>query len=413
MNIFKAYYSGLKESVRLPRPVFLIYFINLFIALLIVIPIFGLMNESLGDTLSVNKILKDFDATVFADFIANSSNELTLFFTQVKWVVLIYWIISIFLAGGIIRTLNQDKFTMTSFFSGAGYNFFRFLGISLIMIVLQILLVFLIYAPTFNIIDSISDTVSSELTIYKVFFVAFGLHMLLMLMLFMISDYSKFYAALYDKKNIFKSVMGGFRYVFKNFFRTYTLYILLIILPLAMIWGYFMASGKIGTHTVVGVLLVFLIQQAVIILRIWFRVWIYASPLQMYTADFLKQEDVQRKISQMNEWHDKATKQEKEELDKRIEEASSKLDYKESDEEETITVDEVLKQVEKDKNTEKEKIEMPKIPDDLKKIDPVFKKQEEKKVKEKVDKEIKTEEKKDKDKKNDDNKNNDFFELVQ
>ena len=230
MNIFKAYYSGLKESVRLPRPVFLIYFINLLIGILIAIPFFGIMNDSLGNTLAVNKILKDFDATIFADFIANSPEAITYILSQVKWMILISWIISIFLAGGIIRTLNQDKFSMTSFFSGAGYNFFRFWGISIIMIFLQVILLLIIYIPTFRIISSISDTVSSELTLYKVFFAGFGLHILLMLMLFMVADYSKFYAALYDKRNIFKSVLGGFRYVFKNFFRTYTLYIMLIIL---------------------------------------------------------------------------------------------------------------------------------------------------------------------------------------
>lgn len=288
MNIFKAYFTGLKKASKLLRPVFLIYFINLFIGILIVFPIFGLIDDEIGNSLVINELLKGFDATVFSDFVNETSSGLKVIWLQVKKIIPIYWLISIFLAGGIIKTLDQNKFTMTSFFSGAGYNFFRFLGIGFVMIILQITALFLVYYSTFEIIKFVSETASSEEIYYRIFFTGFSIHTFLFLILLMVNDYAKFYAVFHNSRNFIKAIFGGFAYVFRNFFRTFGLYFILIILPVAMLFGYFKIDTEIETHTKLGIFIMFLVQQIIIIFRVWFRIWIYSSPLQMYKTDLLK-----------------------------------------------------------------------------------------------------------------------------
>lgn len=311
MNIAKAYFLGFKEAVRLPRPVFLIYFVNLLLAGMIILPFYGIMDAEFGQSTEVRSLLKDFDYSLFADFYNNSQAGISLLLGQIKWSMLIYWLLSIFLAGGIIRTLNQDKFTMTSFFSGAGYSFFKFLRISIIMLILQILLIMLVYILAFSIISSIADRANAEGGIIFTLVTAVIIHVLLMIILLTAGDYSKYYAALYDTSKTFKAIKGGFSYVFKNFFKTYTLYLMLIIVPALLIYAYFRIDAEIGTQTKMGILIMFFVQQAVVILTIWFRIWIYSSPLQMFTADFLKSEDVLQKIAIMNDWQTKASKQTK------------------------------------------------------------------------------------------------------
>ena len=309
MNILKAYTSGLKETVRLPRPVFLIYLINLLIGVLIAAPLFGLMENSFGNSLNLKEILNDFNSLYFSDFIHKSMPGLIALVSQIKWMMLIYWIISIFLAGGIIRTLNQDKFTMTSFFSGSGYNFFRFLGISLLMLTLQIIVFVIVMIPTFLLIFSLSNNVQSDTGLVNIFFFGTSIWLILMFLIFIISDYAKFYTSLFDSKNIFKAVKEGFSYVFSNFLKTTGLYLLLVLIPGILLFGYYFAEAKIGTHTAAGVIVVFIIQQTFIFLRIWTRIWIYSSPLQMYTDDFLKREDISQRIELMKQWNEKALEQ--------------------------------------------------------------------------------------------------------
>ncbi len=308
MNIAKAYYYGFKETTRLPRPVILIYFTNLLLALIVVLPLWSLLDIELGNTISIKENLQEFRATVASDFIAGNTGGLKVILSQIWLIMFIYWLVSIFISGGIIQTLNQDKFTMTSFFSGSGYNFFRFSGIATVMLLLQVLLAVVIYLPVLFLLNYLSGT-QSENVLVNIFFGAITIHGLLAIILIMVSDISKFYSFLYDSKNFIKSIKEGFKYVFRNFFKLFGLYLLLMVIPVLALATYLALDSLIGTDTAFGVFLVFLFGQIFIILRIWFRIWIYASPLQLYTDYFLKQDDVKAKIKMIENWNNKAKQQ--------------------------------------------------------------------------------------------------------
>lgn len=348
MNIIKAYFLGFREAVRLPRPVFLIYFINLMLGVMIILPFYGIMDAQIGESIEAKSLIKSFDYSILADFYNNSQAGISLLLGQIKWTMFVYWIMSIFLAGGIIRTLNQDKFSMTSFFSGAGYSFFRFFKISIVMLIIHIFTLLLVYIPTFLIIGAVASNPNSETTVIAIFFTGFVIHILLMLILLMTNDYSKFYSALYDTSKTFKAIKGGFSYVFKNFIRTYSLYLMLVIIPALLVYAYFRVNAELGTTTKFGIIIMFFVQQAFIILRIWFRVWTYSSPLQMFTADFLKNDDVIAKIAIMNEWQDKASQQNKHVLADIMQTEEEKSDAG------VITEKELLKRMEADEFPEKE-----------------------------------------------------------
>ncbi len=306
MTIFKAYFGGLKETVKLPATVFILWIINALLAALVALPLFGALDAQIGNSVSAEKLLQGFSATVWSDMSLELESSLKMFLSQVKWLIFIYLLVNIFFAGGIIQTLNQDKFSLNSFFAGSGINFFRFLGISTIMFVIQIITAVIIWLPAAIVLYNLSDSGATENSYMNVIFVAGGIHILLIMMLFMISDYAKFHAALYNTQNFFKSVGGGFRYVFKNFGRTSGLYLMLVILPIGLTIGYFYADTQINTSFKEGVFVMVVLQQLFMILRIWFRIWIFASPLQMYTEDFLHDNKVLKSLALMNEWQKKA-----------------------------------------------------------------------------------------------------------
>ncbi len=382
MNIFKAYYYGLKESIKIPKPVFLIYLINVILGILIAFPLYGLMKRELGYSESIDVLLSKFDTALFVDFIYQNRDGILVLLLQVVWVAVVYWIISIFLAGGIIRTLNQDIFTMTSFFSGAGYNFFRFLKISLFMVLTQIVVVFIVFIPAFLFV---SDN-TTEAEFYWLFSVSFVIWTILFVTVLLISDYSKYNSVLYDKASAIQSIKGGFSYVKRNFFKTFFLYLMLIVLPGFVVFGYFYADAYVGTHTTGGVLIMFFVQQLFIIFRIWTRIWTYASPLQMYTSDFLKTEDVQMRIALMNEWNEKAKEQQLglTEISKVTEAEISNEDLcAENVEEKVITEEELLRQMreEEERQRELDRLEKEKT-DEEEKIQKELEKAEKKKLEE-------------------------------
>jgi len=319
MNIAKAYIGGFQQSLRSPRMILILYAVNILTALILALPFMNTLKASFGYSGIVENLVNGFDYTTFSNFMFYSGKGIYAILAGIKWLVLAYFIISTFLTGGILRTLNKEKFTTSTFFAGSAYNFFRLLGLSAIMIITQIIFALLVYVPMSLIIDSIYPSVSSEITLYYVVFVAIFIHMLLFLLAAMIGDYAKFYLVLDDSFNIFKGFWKGVKYVFTNFFKTYSLYFILFILPSVFMYLYLYLEKDIKMATGIGILIVFILQQVFIILRVILRVWVLASQLKIYSDDFIKSKDMQQIVMEVDDIEDIEEEPLKEEEKKKIE----------------------------------------------------------------------------------------------
>jgi len=319
MNIAKAYIGGFQQSLRSPRMILILYTVNILTALILALPFMNTLKASFGHSGIVENLVNDFDYTTFSNLMFYSGEGIYAILAGIKWLVLAYFIISIFLTGGILRTLNKEKFSTSTFFAGSAYNFFRFLLLSVIMIITQIILALLVYIPMSLIIDSIYPSVSSEITLYYVVFIAIFIHLLLFLLAAMIGDYAKFYLVLEDSFNIFKGFWKGVRYVFTNFFKTYSLYFILFILPAAFMYLYLYLEKDIKMATGIGILIAFILQQVFIILRVILRVWVLASQLKIYSDDFINSNDMQQIVMEVDDIDDIEEEPLKEEEKKKIE----------------------------------------------------------------------------------------------
>ena len=296
MNIPKAYIGGFQQSLRSPRMILILYAVNILTALILALPFMNALKEGFGNSGIVENLVNGFDYTTFSNFMYYSGKGVLAIISGIKWLVLTYFIVSIFLTGGIIRTLNKEKFTTSTFFAGSAYNFFRFLGLSFIMILVQIIFALIVYVPMGLIIKSLIPSVSSEITLYYIFFFFFILHLLLFLFISMIGDYAKFYLVLEDSFNIFKGFWKAVKYVFSHFLKTYVLYLILLFLPAVIMYLYIYLEKDIKMATGIGILIVFLLQQAFILLRVVLRVWVLSSQLKVYSDDFIKSENVQELV---------------------------------------------------------------------------------------------------------------------
>jgi len=299
--------------------ILILYAVNILTALILALPFMNTLKASFGYSGIVENLVNGFDYTTFSNLMFYSGKGIYAILAGIKWLVLAYFIISTFLTGGILRTLNKEKFTTSTFFAGSAYNFFRLLGLSAIMIITQIIFALLVYVPMSLIIDSIYPSVSSEITLYYVVFVAIFIHMLLFLLAAMIGDYAKFYLVLDDSFNIFKGFWKGVKYVFTNFFKTYSLYFILFILPSVFMYLYLYLEKDIKMATGIGILIVFILQQVFIILRVILRVWVLASQLKIYSDDFIKSKDMQQIVMEVDDIEDIEEEPLKEEEKKKIE----------------------------------------------------------------------------------------------
>ncbi len=202
-------------------------------------------------------------------------------FKQIKWFVIVYWFLNVFLTGGILQTITKQKFRLSDFFAASGSNFFRFFGTSIINLLLHVFVALIIYIPMFYIIKALSLGFTTENSYYFIGITALLLHTFFFFIIVMINDYSKLYLLSLNSKNIFKAVWRATKFVFSKLFQTYSLFILLILPVIAIFYLYISLYGDIEMATTFGIIAMFFIQQIFILLRIWLRVWIFSSEIEL------------------------------------------------------------------------------------------------------------------------------------
>lgn len=283
MNILKAYSSGFRNSLRRPKMIFLIYAICLLLGLSLALPFFFSFQSASSSSI----ISKTLDWTAFTELMNFHSWNLDSIFHQGVFTVFVYWLIMIFFVGGIIRCFNKEDYTTTTFFSGAGVNFLRFLLCDILMILAQIVMFFVLFGLA-SLLLQLFGNITSEGPLYWAYSIAAFIYACVVVLLLMISDYAKFYMEMAETHRVLKAIGKAVKYVFNNFVKTYFLYALLLVVPFFTLVLYKMTFDKIGTASTWGLIIMFFVQQFFIVLRIWYRIWSLSSQFEMYADDYVK-----------------------------------------------------------------------------------------------------------------------------
>ncbi|MCQ2252303.1 MAG: CvpA family protein [Bacteroidales bacterium] len=288
MNIIKAYGRGFKNSLRHPKMMLLIFSITLILGLSIALPFFFSFQSAVG-----NSMVTSLNYTTASELVNFHSWNLDSIFGQTKFTVFIFWLLMIFFVGGIVRTFNKEDFTVSTFFAGAGVNFFRFLLCDVIMIATQVV-TFLVLFGIASFVLGLFDNVVTETPLFWAYGVAGFIFACAIVLLLMISDYAKFYMEMAETSRVLKAIGKATKYVFNNFVKTYFLYALLLVAPLLALVLYKLTFDKIGTNTMFGIVAIFFVQQIFILLRVWFRVWSLSSQFELYADDYVQRIDYEQ-----------------------------------------------------------------------------------------------------------------------
>lgn len=285
MKIINAYISGLNTTIKSYKMITLVYTVILFLGLVVAIPFFFGLKSASGLAISPGNLLKGFDYTAFSELMKFHGEEIKSSITQASWIVILFMILSIFLTGGILRTIRQGhkKFGLYNFFAGCGKFFYRFMRLSLYTLMLHIIVALIIYIPFYLVVSTGWDHTFTEKTIFYVFLGFGGIHLLLGLYLVIITDYARFIMVTNDSKRAFRSLWQSARFVSGKLLGTYFLFILLLIVPVLLYYLYFFITGRFEYTTGLMILSLFVIQQLVIWLRTAFRVWTFSSQFDYYT----------------------------------------------------------------------------------------------------------------------------------
>ena len=277
MSIISAYKKGWSDLFRLKKMWLLLYVLNLMFALVVAMPLNGLLKLSVGNSLKLNRSIDAFDYTMASDFLNHFGHAFNGILDQSVFVALLFIIVSVFLTGGIIYLLvSQVRFEFSNFFKGAGKFFWRYLFISILFLFVHGIILF-VFFRIFSSSGLNPLQMNSDAALLGKLMWLFPLYLFFAYLVFMIHDFVKIEIASSDI-TFFKSLLNGIKKVFRNFLKYLGLYLMNLIVAAVLIAVFIYLRKSIGMRYFWAGLLV---SQLFVFIRIGLRVVRYGSAVSI------------------------------------------------------------------------------------------------------------------------------------
>lgn len=275
---------SLRQTIGSIRLLWLIYGITLVLGLLAALPFYNTLTVEDQNSLAFMNLLNGFDYTIYSDFMHRSQRAISPLISVGRWLGLVYLVLSIFFAGGILLCFSQPntRFNGGLFWQGCSHYFGRFLRLFLVTLLFVVIGggLWLVAGSLVGIAFNDTLTERGQFWIGAAFFALFSLTATLILC---IGDYAKVLMFQEDEHNAFRAFGQAGQLVLRNLAQTYGLYLFLILIGTGLFGVYFILDEAILMSSWLTILVMFLIQQSMIFARVGLKVWSLGTAYNQYT----------------------------------------------------------------------------------------------------------------------------------
>jgi hypothetical protein len=287
MKVLKSYSQGIKRSTAEGKMVWLLWLVNILFASVIYFTFSSFLTRTLSDRAAAQNFLKTFDMNTFFELTTHHGREVNTIVSLGIFLLISYIFASVFLNGGILFTLihptktNAKKRLAPLFFQGAGKffgRFFRLLIYSLILWFVVIIAVSLLHM----ILSSFTEGNPNEALLFYLILVRVAVALFLVFMVKMILDYARIKIVIEDSRKIFYSLFQAMGFVFRKWWSTLAIYYLYLLTAAAIAVFFWLVQEVIETHSLLPILISFLIGQIFILSRGWIKVGLQSAQMAFY-----------------------------------------------------------------------------------------------------------------------------------
>jgi hypothetical protein len=291
MTVFKAILQGIQQTWKYKAMVFFLYLLTFLLAIFVAYPLKSLIESTVGHSMMISDLVKGFDYTFLNDFKNAHGDGFLPIIDQSITVLALYLLLFIFLTGGIISIFIQQppKYSRSIFWGQSAEFFWRILRLTIYFLLIHSF-IFLVFAFIFyTSSNGLSPfTLENEGTIAFNFKFVAPAYVLVAAFFFMWQDYTKVFLVAQDKTWIFQSLWSAFKFIFKNFRKTYGLYLLNLALWFLVIFINYFISTLIEFSSSSAILPSFLISQVFVLFRLALKLINISSINALYEAQHSK-----------------------------------------------------------------------------------------------------------------------------
>jgi hypothetical protein len=286
MAVLLSLRNGFQKAVSMFQLPVLLYVLNMVFALVPAFLFYQAVSRRIGSSLVLERMLHDFDYSVYRDFLNEAKSEFFVLYGVVLAVLLMYMLFSVFVDGGIIALFrdSHDTLSMRKFFGDCGefavrflHLFFLWCGITVVLVVIALSFLTAEFGSWTTGALSETDLIFPAITCAGVFF-------FLLILLVMVLSYAKIIIVVEGEKKVRTALWRAVRFLVKNFFSATALQFILISAVAGLMILYLFIESSAGMTSGYSVVIVWVLQQTVVLLRMWLRMAGYGSQLSFYQA---------------------------------------------------------------------------------------------------------------------------------
>lgn len=268
---------GIREGVKHWRAGLVVYALLLSLAATIGIQVYHVLEASIGNSLELNRLIKQYDHTVIQDFLRVHGASVSPLFGQLRWYLIIYLIFSIFINAGLIHCVvqNDPKSDWKNFWNGGAHYFFPFLIIGATFLLMFAFWTGVIAVPALIYVQKIFPTSMTEMPMYWVAGVATILVFIYWMIIISWSINTKLSYMRSDKPRVWTAIKEGFKMTKQKLLSSPRLFLLFVIFQLIVVVFHLYIEGIFGMTSTALIVFFFITQQLLIFFRILWRLMVY------------------------------------------------------------------------------------------------------------------------------------------
>ncbi len=278
INAFK---YGLKIGFGQKGTALIAYFLQFLLALPVGLQIYQVMEASIGNSLEINKLLGGYNDTVVTDLLNVHGASLSPLLGQLRWVLLVYLIVSVFINAGLLHAVSREEKGWKIFWEGGAVYFFRFLKVALFFVAIAAVWTGIVWVPFLGFFQKSPEVFSSEKISVLLLLVVLLFYFLGLFFLFNWSLVCRL-KILEEGMRVGSSLKKGLAFSVRHFFSLLGLLLLFLFLQILCAGIYWWAEDSAGMVSPILIFLFFIFQQLLIFSRWIFKIAIYGGMRKIY-----------------------------------------------------------------------------------------------------------------------------------
>jgi hypothetical protein len=275
--------AGFARASALPRLALLLLAINIIFALVLTLPMYGLLDHSLGPSLMGDRSLRVPEVNWLIEFLQSNQPFIDSLSTTILWVGLSYMAFNTLLTAGLLEVIYSDhRFSLRRFYGGVvmhGAKFLRLLALSLVIY----FLIFLVFNQLLGRgLERWTRDWASDAAVFTLFLVKNILLGVVLLLAVMVFDYAKIRLVMERSRSVLAECLWTLRFVSDHRWLTLGVFYAVGLVGVALMVLYLSVDALLTPKSLWVLVAAFVLQQAFMFSRMWLRVAFYSAEMELY-----------------------------------------------------------------------------------------------------------------------------------